>query len=86
MSLKDRLEAQPATIPSHRCPVARLSEQLNPQDFAYILEQIELPVTDPNRRSAGIIVRVLAEEGVQLRQAAVYNHRAGNCSCPKAQA
>lgn len=84
MSLQDRLEAQPAAIPSHRCPVARLAEHLPPADFDYILTQIDLPVTDPNRRSAGIIVRVLADEGVVLRVQAVYNHRAGNCSCRKA--
>ena len=83
MSLRDRMEQQPANIPSHRCPVARLDEQLDAEDFAYILAQIDLPAGDPNRRSAGIIVRVLAEEGVQLRVAAVYNHRSGMCSCRK---
>lgn len=83
MSLKERLETEPLKLPGRLCPVVRLSEQLNAEDYEYIRAEIDKPLTDPSRRSNTILVRVLADEGVDVASAALGKHRRGDCACRK---
>lgn len=81
MSLKDRLESEPLKLPGRLCPVTKLSDTLDKDDYAYIRAEIDRPITDPARRSTTIIVRVLAAEGVEIASGAVDKHRRKDCAC-----
>ena len=81
MSLKARLEAEPLKLPGRLCPVVKLQEKLDAEDYAYIRAEIDRPMTDPQRRSTTILVRVLADEGVVIASGAVDKHRRKDCAC-----
>jgi hypothetical protein len=61
----------------------RLAELLPADDYEFIRAEIDRPMTDPARRSNTILVRVLADEGVDVASAALGKHRRGDCACRK---
>ena len=87
MSLAERLSAAPPTskgVPG--CRVGWIVQQLDDDDAAALNAALVVPMGDPERLSSASIAKALADEGFEVHNKTVQNHRKGLCRCEPGRA
>lgn len=61
--------------------MAQALESMTEDESAAIISALDVPVGDPQRLSSRILVQVLTDEGYQVGNRSLENHRRRLCRC-----